>query len=267
VGRLAAGIAHEINTPVQFVGDSVEFLCGAHRDLFDLVDEWRLAQAALAAGEPVPPVLERVHAAEERSDLPYLLDNVPKAFARSHEGLGRITEIVRSMKDFAHRDGREKQPVDLNRAILGTLTIARGEYKHVAELVTELGELPPVVCHRGEISQVVLNLVVNASHAVADAVGKNGGRGRITVRSRLEDDEITIEVADTGMGIPETVRARIFEPFFTTKEVGRGTGQGLAIARSVVCQHGGDLSFDTETGVGTTFRIRLPLGGAAREAA
>jgi len=267
VGRLAAGIAHEINTPVQFVGDSIEFLDGAHRDVFELIGEWRRADAALSAGEPPSHVLERLRAAEERCDLPYLLDNVPKAFARSHEGLGRVAEIVRSMKDFAHRDSREQQPVDLNRAITSTLTIARGEYKHVADMVAELGELPPVVCHRGEISQVVLNLVVNAAHAITDGIGTSGGRGCITVRTCCDGDAITIEVADTGTGIPETVRARIFEPFYTTKEVGRGTGQGLAIARSVVTPHGGDLTFQTEMGVGTTFRIRLPIAGAMKVAA
>jgi len=267
VGRLAAGIAHEINTPVQFIGDSVEFLDGAHRDLFALVEEWRRADAALAAGEPVERVLERVRAAGEQCDLPYLLEHVPKAFARSHEGLGRVTEIVRSMKDFAHPDGRQKQAVDLNRAIVNTLTIARGEYKHVAELVTELGELPPVSCHRGEISQVVLNLVVNAAHAIADAVGQSGDHGRITVRSRHDGDAVVIEIADTGTGIPEPARARIFEPFFTTKEMGRGTGQGLAIARSVVCQHGGELTFETETGRGTTFRIRIPVDEGMQAAA
>jgi signal transduction histidine kinase len=167
------------------------------------------------------------------------------------------------MKDFAHPDGQEMTPVDLNLAIRSTLIIARSEYKHVAEVETELEEgLPLVICHGGEINQVVLNLLVNAVHAVGDANAARGGaRGRIVITTRTDADgeHVAIAIADSGTGIPEHVRAKIFEPFFTTKEVGRGTGQGLAIARGVVQKHGGTIDFETAAGVGTTFLIRLPI--------
>ena len=176
------------------------------------------------------------------------------------DGLSRIAEIVRSMKDFSHADQHEMSQVDLNRAIASTLVIARSEYKDVAEVETDYGEIPPVTCHGGQINQVVLNLVVNAAHAIADLVKSSGGRGKITVSTRVEGEHVVIAIADTGGGIPEDIRARIFDPFFTTKEVGRGTGQGLSIARNVIVKgHGGELDFTTELGKGTTFYVRLPI--------
>jgi signal transduction histidine kinase len=179
---------------------------------------------------------------------------------RSVDGLSRVAELVRSMKEFAHPDQKEMVPVDLNRTVQSTLTVARNEYKYVAEVETEFGEIPQVACHAGEIGQVVLNLLVNAAHAIEDAVKGTGTKGRITVRTRQDGDGVVISISDTGAGIPEAVRNRVFDPFFTTKEVGRGTGQGLAIARNIVTQkHGGALSFETETGKGTTFLIRLPF--------
>jgi two-component system, NtrC family, sensor kinase len=199
--------------------------------------------------------------AEIAADLDYLMENVPPAIADSIEGLGRIATIVRSMKEFAHPDQSEKVSADLNHAIQSTLIIARNEYKYVAELETDFGELPPVQCYLGEINQVVLNLLVNAAHAVADVVKDSGAIGKITVRTRIDGEEVEIAIGDSGTGIPESARARIFDPFFTTKEVGKGTGQGLAIARSVIVnKHGGTLRFDTECGKGTTFFIRLPVG-------
>jgi signal transduction histidine kinase len=148
--------------------------------------------------------------------------------------------------------------------------MARNEYKYVADVETRYGELPQLTCYAGELSQVVLNLVVNAAHAIADVVGMSDRRGKITVATRRDGDHVVISIADTGGGIPDTIRDRVFDYFFTTKEIGRGTGQGLAIARSVVVdKHGGSLTFDTEVGAGTTFYIRLPLApaAAAQEAA
>jgi signal transduction histidine kinase len=166
------------------------------------------------------------------------------------------------MKEFAHPDQKEKAPADLNQAIQSTLTIAKNEYKYVAELETELGELPAVNCLIGSVNQVVLNIVVNAAHAIGDVVKGTENRGRIRVATRVEGNCALIAISDTGGGIPDHVRERIFDPFFTTKEVGKGTGQGLAIARSVVVdQHGGSLTFETELGKGTTFFIRLPIAG------
>jgi signal transduction histidine kinase len=196
----------------------------------------------------------------EEADLPYLLENMPGAADRAIEGLQRVATIVRSLKEFAHPDQKEKTYADLNQAIASTLTIARNEYKYVADVQTEFGDLPLVPCHLGDFNQAVLNIVINAAHAVESVIAAQGGRGRITVRTRRERGEAVIEIEDTGCGIPEAIRDRIFDPFFTTKPVGKGTGQGLAIARSVIVdRHQGMLSVSSKEGAGTTFTIRLPL--------
>jgi len=172
------------------------------------------------------------------------------------------------MKEFAHPDSTEMSDIDLNRAIESTLVIASNEYKYVAEIETHLGEIPPVLCHAGEVNQAVLNIIVNAAHAIGDVVKDSGKLGKITVSTRHEGDSVIISIVDTGGGIPEHIRARIFDPFFTTKEVGKGTGQGLAIARSVlVDKHGGDLTMETAVGVGTTFHMRLPVAGKGQSKA
>jgi PAS domain S-box-containing protein len=265
VGTLAAGVAHEINTPVQFVADSLHFLREASEDLFALIAPLRELGQAVAEDAPpaaITELLEVVTSAEERVDLDYLRERIPRAFERSAEGLERVTTIVRSMKEFAHPAQKEMAPSDLNRAIMATLTVARNEYRYVAELETDLGELPPVTCHVNDINQVVLNLVVNAAQAIEDVVRGTEQRGVIRVKTRHVGDDAVISVSDTGTGIRDSIRPRIFDPFFTTKEVGRGTGQGLAIARTAVREkHGGDLSFETAIGQGTTFHIRLPLAG------
>jgi signal transduction histidine kinase len=185
---------------------------------------------------------------------------VPDSFASCQDGISRISTIVRAMKEFSHPDQREKAPADLNQALQTTLAVAKNEYKYVADITTEFGDLPPVLCHVGDLNQVFLNLIVNASHAIGDVVGKGGTKGTIRITTSREDNLVRIDVADTGSGIPAAVRPRIFDPFFTTKEVGKGTGQGLAIARSiVVTKHHGSLTFDSEVGQGTTFTIRLPI--------
>jgi signal transduction histidine kinase len=262
IGRLAAGVAHEINTPVQFVADSVHFIRDAAQDLFHVITYYRSLAQAVASCRATPDQARQAATAEEEADLSYLEENVPKALDRVVEGLSRVTALVRSMKEFAHPDRTEQTPTDLNRAILSTLTISRNEYKYVADVETDLAELPDVLCHPGEINQVVLNLVINAAHAIADKVKGTDSRGLIRVTTHQDEGVAVIAIQDTGCGIPEAVRDRIFEPFFTTKEVGRGTGQGLAIARSVVVdKHGGTLRFETELGRGTTFTIRLPIEG------
>ena len=158
--------------------------------------------------------------------------------------------------------------VDINQAIRSTLVIATNEYRYVAEIETDFAEIPPGNCYAGEINQVVLNLIVNAAHAIGDAVKGTADKGRIRVSTRVLDDQVEIAIADSGKGIPLEVRSRIFDPFFTTKEVGKGTGQGLAIARTVVVEkHGGTLHFETELGRGTTFFIRLPIDGTASSSA
>jgi signal transduction histidine kinase len=187
---------------------------------------------------------------------------VPSALDRAVEGLDRVAVIVRALREFAHPDRTEMAPADLNHAVESTLTITRNEYKYVADLETEYGELPLVRCHAGEVNQVVLNIVVNAAHAIEGAVKGTEHRGRIAVCTYRDGDDAVITVSDTGPGIPEAIREQIFDPFFTTKEIGKGTGQGLAIARNVIVEkHGGDLRFETTMGVGTTFFIRLPIDG------
>jgi signal transduction histidine kinase len=268
VGRLAAGVAHEINTPVQFVSDSVHFVREAMDDLSTIVDKYRdLRTATENPNQNVADIAAAAKAAaeaEDDADLDYILENAPVALDRAREGLGRVAAIVRSMKEFAHPDRKEMAQSDLNQAVASTLVIASNEYKYVAEVETRFGELPLVNCYAGEINQVVLNLIVNAAHAIGDVVKGTPEKGLITVSTRVLDDSVEIAIGDTGKGIPVDVRARIFDPFFTTKEVGKGTGQGLAIARNVIVdKHGGTLHFETEVGQGTTFYIRLPIDGPA----
>ncbi|HYJ40643.1 MAG TPA: ATP-binding protein [Steroidobacteraceae bacterium] len=248
IGRLAAGVAHEINTPIQYLNDSVTFIRDGVGELLVYIDELHKATDARPASS---------------EDVDYMREELPPALTRVAEGLSRITEIVRSMKVFSHADQREMSEVDLNCSISSTLVVARSEYRDVADVETDFGEIPRVTCHGGQINQVVLNLVVNAAHAIGDQIKKGGTRGRISIRTHEENGRVVISIADTGGGIPEAIRAHIFDPFFTTKEVGRGTGQGLSVSRNVVIKgHGGELDFITEPGKGTTFFVRLPIGGA-----
>jgi PAS domain S-box-containing protein len=255
IGRLAAGVAHEINTPIQYLNDSVYFIREAMQDLL-------AHNAKLAALLPTEAA-----ATAEDEDIEDLKRELPPALDRVVDGLGRIAEIVRSMKEFSHTDQREMSHVDLNRAINSTLIIARSEYKYVADVETDFKELPQVTCHGGQINQVVLNLVVNAAHAIADKVKGTPDKGVIAVKTFVENGFAVVSVGDTGGGIPEAIRKRIFEPFFTTKEIGKGTGQGLSIAHNVIKSHGGSLDFVTEIGKGTTFFVRLPLAVEEGEAA
>jgi PAS domain S-box-containing protein len=264
LGTLAAGVAHEINTPLQFIGDSIQFLRQASGDLLQLFEKLKGLREAAIAGLPLEQVAVDAARAEQAADLPYLRENIPEALERCIDGLTRVTRIVRSLKEFAHPAQEEMHAVDLNHLVESTLTIATTEYKYVAELKTDLGELPPVTCHPGEIGQAVLNIVVNAAHAIGDVVAGSARKGLLTVRTRQEGDRAVIAISDSGTGIPEHIQPRIFDPFFTTKEVGKGTGQGLAIASSTVrTRHGGELTFETALGRGTTFFIRIPLAGRA----
>jgi PAS domain S-box-containing protein len=260
IGTLAAGVAHEINTPVQFVSDSLDFVRDGLQDLTALLERHREVSRAVQERHEAEALATAALSADASARLPYLRENMPPALERIADGLGRIATIVRSLKVFAHPDRQSMAPADLNRAIESTLIMSRSEYRYVADVITDLGDLPPVTCFAGEVNQAILNIIVNASHAIADNVNGTARRGQITIRSRLVGDAAVIDIGDTGGGIPEAVRTRIFDPFFTTKEVGKGTGQGLAIARAVVVEkHGGELTFDTELGKGTTFHLKLPV--------
>jgi signal transduction histidine kinase len=259
VGRVAAGVAHEINTSVQFISDSVRFVRHALKDLPTAFADYRALAAGVLSGRDVTAAARKAGETDEAADVDYFLKNAPDALDRALDGIGRVGSIAKSMTEFAHPD-TQKADIDVNRAVRTTLNMARNEYKEVAELATDFGDVPPVHCHAGDINQVVLNLVLNAAHAIGDAVEGTDDKGRLTVRTRAIGDYVEISVGDTGAGIPEAVRARIFEPFVTTKEVGRGTGQGLALSRGIVVEKlKGSLHFETETGKGTTFFIRLPV--------
>lgn len=263
IGQLAAGIAHEINTPTQYIGDNIRFMQESLPELFQVLDALAPLLAGELAGED--PHLGGVRKALAQADLDYLRKELPKAAQQSLEGVSRVAKIVGAMKEFSHPGSEDKTLADLNRAIESTIAVSRNVWKYTADLDLELDpELPSVPCYPGEINQVVLNLVVNAAHAIEDQVGKGGDKGRITVRTRKDGAWALIQVEDSGAGIPAAIRGRIFDPFFTTKGVGRGSGQGLAIAHSVIVdKHGGTIGFETESGQGTIFTIRLPLQAQA----
>lgn len=265
IGQLAAGIAHEINTPTQFIGDNLRFVRDGFRELMDLRP---LEQQLLDAARALPGckgLVEEFEKAYAKADVDYLHEEIPKALDQALEGVQRVSGIVRSMKEFSHPGVAEKQNVDLNHAIESTLTVSRSVWKYVADVSTQFDAfLPTVPVLPGEFNQVILNIIVNAAHAIGDVVGDGGkGKGLIRISTRQDGKWAEIRISDTGTGIPESARAHMFELFFTTKGIGKGTGQGLAIAHTVVVEkHGGAITFETETGKGTTFIIRLPLEAA-----
>lgn len=262
IGQLSAGIAHEINTPTQYVGDNTRFVQEAIDDLMRAFAAYeRLADAA-AAGEDVTEPLEDARRVARECDIDYLKEELGEAIAQSLEGIERVTTIVRAMKEFSHPGAAAKTRIDLAAAVRNTVTVATNEWKYVALVETDFdASLPQVPCLPGDLNQVILNLIVNSAHAIREVVGDSGRKGVIRVATRRDDNDAVLRVSDTGCGIPVGVVGRVFDPFFTTKEVGVGTGQGLAIARSVVVEkHGGSIDVETQVGVGTTFTIRLPLG-------
>jgi two-component system, NtrC family, sensor kinase len=261
IGQLAAGIAHEINTPIQFVADNVQFLKDSWAAAAVLVN----ASQALRARVPDSvgaEILRQYDESRREFDPEFSMREIPRALDEAREGLQRVSKIVRAIKEFSHPGSEQKQLTNLNAAIETTVTVARNEWKYVADLETDLDpQLPLTPCITGQFNQVILNIIVNAAHAIGSVVGDGSqGKGRIMIRTRRRDEWVEIVISDTGRGIPPDIRDRIFEPFFTTKEVGKGTGQGLALAHAIITkEHGGRIWFESEIGKGTEFYIRLPL--------
>lgn len=268
IGEMAAGIAHEINTPIQYIGDNIQFLRESSEAFMRLVEASGAACESGRSGPIASEILDDLEALRQEIDWDFLKEEVPLALEQALEGRNRVADIVRAMKEFAHPGDEELTPVDVNRAIENTVAVSRGEWKHVADLKTDLArDLPPVPCYPGSFNQVLLNLVVNASHAVGDMREKHpGGKGQITISSALQRSWVQIVIADNGCGIPPEILSRIFEPFFTTKDVGRGTGQGLALTHAVIVDRmKGRIEVDSTPGVGTRFMLYLPLDRESNE--
>jgi two-component system NtrC family sensor kinase len=249
VGQLAAGLAHEINTPIQYVSDSVSFLGEAITELQGYIQAYRQVRGPGASPDPI----------DADADLAYLEEHAPAAVDRARRGLDRVATLVRAMKEFGQPAQTEKASCDLNRAIRTTLIVTTAEYNKLAEVDLELGEIPAIAGHIGELNQVLLHLIVNAAHAIDAAQLAPDARGLIKIKTWCDADSVFISIADNGTGIADAIQARVFDPFFTTKTVGHGVGQGLAISRSIIVdRHAGSLTFETTLGRGSTFLIRLP---------
>jgi PAS domain S-box-containing protein len=249
VGQLAAGIAHEINTPTQFIGDSVRFAADACADLLALVDAY---EGALAGDDQ----RDRLDDARERADVPYLRDRLPAALGRAADGVDRVATIVRAMREFASPGGGDRELVDVNAALANTLVVTANRYNAIADVRTDFADVPPVRGNGGELNQVFVSLIVNAAQAIEDA---GSDRGVITLSTRCDGEHVAITIADTGSGIAPEHRGRVFDPFFTTREVGQGTGQGLTTARAIIAdRHAGAITLESEPGRGAAFTITLP---------
>lgn len=262
IGLLAAGIAHEINTPTQFVGDNISFIQKAFGKIDNLFDKYGKLVTATKDGNVSGSLIGEIVSAEKKTKLEFLRKEIPKAVESSIRGVERVSTIVRAMKEFSHPGVKEKVPTDINKAVSSTITVSRNEWKYIAEMVIDMDKsLPMVPCLPMDFNQVILNLITNAAHAIKSALKDSPDElGTITIKTCKSGDALEIRISDTGTGIPADISSKIFDPFFTTKEVGKGTGQGLAISRSVIVDKlGGTITFKSEEGKGTTFIISLPM--------
>lgn len=260
IGELSAGIAHEINTPIQFIGNNISFLQDCFDDLLTLLQAYEKLKMAVENNPELEEYIKTIDRAAEEADIEYLTEEGPRAFEQTQHGVDRVTKLVLGLKGFARSgEGDAKGPADVNEIIRNTLTVCKNAYKFVAELETDLAELPTISIYAGDIGQVLVNLVVNAAHAIESNRKPDDPLGKLFIKSYHEDDSVFISIQDSGGGIPENLKERIFDPFFTTKEVGKGSGQGLAISRTIIHErHNGELNFESVMGKGTTFTIRLP---------
>ncbi len=257
LGTLAGGIAHEINTPIQYIGDNLRFLREASHDLLDVLETCSQLIEHVEAKGVLVNIVAKCRTAYKRKDVDFLCHEVPQAIEQSIEGVKQVTNIVVAMNEFAHPIQREMVPVDLNRIIERSIIVCKSEWKHCADVKFNADEnLPQVIGDEGVLNQVVLNLVVNAAHAISQ---KKEQVGQIMVETMLIEDQVRLSIEDNGIGIPEEIQPKIFKPFFTTKDVGEGTGQGLALVyEAIVNRHGGKIDVKSVVGEGTTFSIDLP---------
>ncbi len=259
IGTLAAGIAHEINTPIQYVTDNTHFLEDAFSDYQQLLRKYTSLKQFDSDNEQLASLSKQIDAFEKEIDLDYLNEETGKAIEGSLEGLNRMATVVRAMKDFAHPGGKTKEEVDINEILKNTVTVSTNEWKYCADITLNLNDsLPLVPVYSGQIKQAILNIVVNAAHAIDESQSQE--KGTIAISTSQSGDCIKIEISDNGIGIPEEVLGHIFDPFFTTKTVGKGTGQGLAMVHSTLVDgHGGSIDVTSKHGRGSTFTLSLPI--------